>query len=175
MVTTDDWKEFFSPTPVGLVVVADGDYVNVGPGTWIQKVSYNPPIVMVSRKLGSDTDRLLSRRLPFVLSMPPLGYEEDVLQCSRPLPYGESELALPQVGFEIGCREGDRVFLEPMISHAVCTVVDPIVTIGDHRVFFAEVTELRDGTEPRHPSNTMLHHKAKVFAAVGPLRLCAGW
>jgi flavin reductase (DIM6/NTAB) family NADH-FMN oxidoreductase RutF len=159
-----------------MVVVADGEYVNAAPGTWLQKVSYDPPTVMVARKIGSDTDRLLGRdpHPRFVLSLPIRGYEEDVLQCARPLPYGISELSLGHVRF-VASREADLVFLEPMLAHAVCTVIDPIVTIGDHRVFFAVVSELRSGQERLHPHNVLLHQSAKVFADVGALRTCRGW
>lgn len=181
MIDRDQWKEFWSPTPVGLVVAAEGDYVNVAPGTWLQKVSYDPPVLMLSRKLGSDTDVLLSRRQPFVVSLPPRGYEQDTLLCSQRVPYGVSELTLPGVRFKVATRflptpESEHVvLLEPMLMHAVCSPNGPIVTVGDHRVFFAEVTELLLGTERMHPHNTVLHYKTKMFADVGPMRPCRGW
>ena len=179
MVTVGDWQAFLSPAPVGLVVVAVDAYVNVSPGTWCQKVSDAPRIVMVARKLGSDTERLLSSRsgIRFVLSIPPRGFEEDVLLCSQPVPYGVSELTIPGVRFRIASREQDHVFLTPMLAHAVCTVVPsmPWVVMGDHRVFFAEVSELRQGDDRLHPHNVMLHQSTKVFADVGALQMCHGW
>lgn len=175
-MTTDDWKEFLSPAPVGLVVVADAAYVNVSPGTWIQKVSYDPPVLMLSRKLGSDADLLLARqtRKEFVVSLPPAGYEEDVLLCSQRIPYGQSELDLPGVRFRVAERIDDLVFLEPMVSHAVCRLIDMAgVTTSSHRVYFAEVLDVR--LIDRAPESVMLHYKTKTFARVGPLVPCRGW
>jgi flavin reductase (DIM6/NTAB) family NADH-FMN oxidoreductase RutF len=146
--------------------------MNVAPASWVQKVSYSPPMVMVSLKPEGDTLRnLLEVSKWFGLNVPMLDYCQDTVLCGQKLPYKDTELYIDGVRFEPWKHAVHPVMLlDKACQWAVCAA-QKVERVGDHVVVFAAVLDAfaLEGWEkvPLYVNRTEFAHVGERFEVEG--------
>jgi flavin reductase (DIM6/NTAB) family NADH-FMN oxidoreductase RutF len=139
--------------------------VNVGPCSWIQKVSYEPQLIVLAQKPDNDTLRNLREGGWFGVNVPPNTHAQDALLCGQRPPFGKSELELPGVRFEVEVDRSMRVaLLRPRVQHAVCEMIEE-KQVGDHVLVIARVHEVWIDGDFR--LDTLLYWNKREFQEIG--------
>jgi flavin reductase (DIM6/NTAB) family NADH-FMN oxidoreductase RutF len=80
------------PTLVAVVTTMYRDVVNAAPITWFTPCSYDPPMMLICVKRGSDTLENILDTSQFVLQTVPYYDAFDVHRMAKKLPRGKSEI-----------------------------------------------------------------------------------
>lgn len=165
------WKEMKPPLVTSLVTTASvaGEF-NASPKSWWTPVNYEPPMLMLSTKTGSDSDVNIDKTRQFILHLPPQSAAQKVLHTAKPLPYGENELDDVQIPYEV--YTGRDELKIPVVNEwpwMYCTVVVPICVPrdADHSIWLAEVKDW--GGYDGEVTEALLHKGRNTFVEVGQL------
>ncbi len=181
MKGADAFKLFLGPTvPTLLVTVNEGQEIdhgeppadvsrklNAAPSSWVQKVSYDPPLVVLAQKPGNDTLRNLRRDPRFTMNVLSGEKMQRLLLCGQRPPYGESELLLPGVDLDPVVTHstlGPVAVIDGAVQWAVCRALEFRPT-GDHVLVIAEVERVFVDEVRLH--RTGLYWNKKTFAWIG--------
>lgn len=166
------WKEMRPPLVTSLVTTVGNDFtVNASPKSWWSPVSYDPPIVMLSVKPRSDTDRNISETGMFVLHLPYEENAQEVLHTAKPLPYGDNELDDQKIPWEWLDHERLKLRMPyiPEMPWLCCWVVSVMREhpgFLDHNVYLAQVG-LSGGFGPEGVEDALLHRGRNEFVRMG--------
>lgn len=167
------WKKMKPPLVTSLVTTANRNgQGNASPKSWWTPVNYDPPMLILSTKIGSDSERNIEETRYFVLHLPGQETAEKVLHTAKPLPYGENEL--DDVGLDhepYHVLESLKIPVVPAMPHMLCKVISwvPMARKVDHSLWLATVEDWR--TPGRNGnldvSDVLLHKGRNVFVQVG--------
>lgn len=166
------WKGMRPPLVTSLVATRGEDgSVNASPKSWWTPVSYEPPVVMLSVKPGSDTDRNIRESGLFVLHLPGTMQAQQVLHTAKPLPYGENELDDQKIEWEWLEENGLPVVpYVPWMPWLYCGVVsrmDAQQGLSDHTLYLAKVARAGGFEKGSGVTDVLLHRGRNEFVMAG--------
>lgn len=157
------------PRPASLVVTQNSSQgYNVAPFSWFTLVSYEPPLLLLALKKTTDTLFNILSRLEWMCVFVDRKYAQEIVLCSRKLPYGICELDDIQ-NLKLGEENGEMVVV-PNVGWIKCKFRKHIET-GDHFSVIGEIVKIKEVDWKR----LVLYCGGKKFTDVGEVYEVKGY